>query len=292
MKIIRNSFLLLIVLLCFLVSPVGAEIIIMENNDVVQGKITQYGKESLTIETDDETLEIPITNIRLIDYLSTAQKYKQAEQSGNKFILYLKNGEIIEGIITQFTNEFLTIESPEGYGVLQIPISSVNFLTSRQSNIDLNQRDGVGYVQRRSTLDGASSGLTTYSSNQISYKFFFSEDMFGNALLAYGSASNGSNKMQILSLDYRMGMIFKKIQNIRLFYGASIGYMQIKDDSNNVDGSGTGYGVFMGAEIFFHSLPNFGFSGEIGYSTKKVDEYEVSDLSISSFPAFSVHYYF
>ena len=68
--------------------------------------------------------------------------------------------------------------------------------------------------------------------------------------------------------------------------------MQIKDDTQNIDGTGTGYGAFIGAEIFFPSLPNFAFSGEIGYSTKKVDDYEATDLSISSFPAFSIHYYF
>ncbi len=291
MKIIRKATFFTIFLLCFLAFRASAEIIILENNEIVQGKITQYSKESLTIETEMETLDIPITKVRLIDYLSTAQKYQQMEQSGNKFILYLRNGEIIEGIITQFTNEFLTIESPEGYGVLQIPISSVNFLTTGKSNIDLNQRDAIGYVQRRSTLE-SSSGMSSYSSNQVSYKFFLTDDMFGNALMAYGSASYSGSKLQLLSFDYRMGLIFKRIQNIQLYYGASIGYMQIKDDSQNVDGSGTGYGVFLGAEIFFHSLPNFGFSGEIGYNTKKVDEYEISDLSISSFPAFSVHYYF
>jgi len=270
MKILKKSILFFIFLLCFGAIQATGEIIIMENNEIIQGKITQYTKESITIETEVETVEIPITNIRLIDYLSTAQKYQQMEQSGNKFILYLKNGEIIEGIITQFTNEFLTIESPEGYGVLQIPISSVNFLTAGKTNIDLNQRDGIGYVQRRSTLD-SSTGLSSYSSNQISYKFFLSDDMFGNALLAYGSTANGDSKLQIMSFDYRMGLTFKKIQNIQLYYGASIGYMQIKDDSRDVDGSGTGYGIFLGAEIFFHALPNFGFSGEIGYSTKKVE---------------------
>lgn len=269
----------------------NAEIIITENNEIIQGKITVYGKDSITIETETETKVVNLSKIRLIDYLGSAQKYQQVEATGNKFILYLKNGEIIEGIITQFTNEFLTVESPEGYGVLQIPISSVNFITSGASHIDLNQRDGFGYVQRRTTLD-SSTGTTSYTSNQISYKFFLDKDMFGNLLLAYGNTSISGNKVQLLSADYRMGMIFKKVQNVHFYYGGSIGYMQIKDDSQGIDGSGTGFGAFVGAEIFFHALPNFGFSGEIGYSMKKADEYESSDLSISSFPAFSVHYYF
>ena len=291
MKKLNKILLSLLILSCFIASNLQAEIIILENNDILQGKITRYSKDTITIETEKETLELPTSNVRLIDYLSSAQKYQTKEQTGNKFLLYLKNGEIIEGIITQFTNEFLTIESPEGYGVLQIPISSVNFLTTGRSHIELNQRDAISKTQKRSTLD-SSSGLTSYASNQLSYKFFLSKEMFGNILLAYGNVSYGSNKLQLLSMDYRMGLTFKKVQNILLYYGGSIGYMQIKDDTQNIEGTGTGYGAFIGAEIFFPSLPNFGFSGELGYSTKKVDDYESTDLSISSFPAFSIHYYF
>lgn len=284
----RLCFLLV---LCLATFAANAEIIITDGNEIIQGKITVYTRDSITVETETETREIPLSAVRLIDYLSTAQKYQQREIAGNKFMIYLKNGEVIEGIVTQFTNEFLTIESPEGYGVLQIPISSVNFMTAGQSSIDLNQRDAFGYVQRRSTLD-SSAGLTTYTTNQISYKFFLDKEMFGNVLLAYGNASYSGKSLQLLAADYRMGLIFKREQNVLFYYGGSLGYMQIKDDTQNVDGSGTGFGAFVGAEIFFHSLPNFGFSGEIGYSTKKAGKYESSDLSISSFPAFSVHYYF
>ncbi len=291
MKKLNNILLSLIFFFCIYIGNLQAAIIILENNDIIQGKITRYSKDTITIETEKETLELPTSNVRLIDYLSSAQKYQQKEQMGNKFILYLKNGEIIEGIITQFTNEFLTIESPEGYGVLQIPISSVNFLTTGRSHIELNQRDAIGYSQKRSTLD-SSSGLTSYASNQLSYKFFLNKEMFGNVLLAYGNVSYGNSKLQLLSMDYRMGLTFKRVQNILLYYGGSIGYIQIKDDTQNIEGTGTGYGAFIGAEIFFPSLPNFGFSGELGYSTKKVDDYESTDLSISSFPAFSIHYYF
>ena len=291
MKKFIISLFSLMLFCCFIPVFAFAEIIILENNDIIQGKIVRYSANSVTIETDSDTLEIPTSNIRLIDYLSSAQKYQKPEQTGNRFLIYLKNGEIIEGIITQFTNEFLTIESPEGYGVLQIPISSVNFLTTGKTHIELNQRDAFGYVQRRSTLDSP-SGMTSYTSNQLSYKFFFSKEMFGNVLLAYGNASYGGNELQLLSLGYRMGIIFKRIQNMLMYYGGSIGYMQIKDDSQSIEGSGTGYGAFIGAEFFFPALPNFGFAGELGYSTTKVDDYESTDLSISSFPAFSVHYYF
>ncbi len=291
MRTLRKSYLLIV--FCLLLSTTGvlAEIIILENDTVIQGKITQYGKDSLTLETPAGVEDIPISKIRLIDYLSTAKKYQQLDSGVNKFILYLKNGEIVEGVITQFTNEFLTIDSPKGYGVLQIPISSVNFITSERSHIDLNQRDGIGYSQKRSTLN-ASSGLSTYSSNQISYKFFIDKEVFGNILLAYGTASYGGDKLQVLSLDYRMGMIFKRMQNIVLYYGGSVGYLQIDDDSKDIEGSGTGFGAFAGAEIFFQSLPNFGFAGEIGVGMQKAGDYEATDLSISSFPSFSIHYYF
>ncbi len=289
MRKLHELVLFMVVLL--IVPRLFAASIILDNDEVVKGKITQYSNNSITVETLKGTLEIPISRIHLINYLGDQKGTQMQEPGTSDFTLFLQNGEIIEGIITQFTNEFLTVESKSGYGTLQIPISSVNFITTGKSHIDLNQRDAIGYVQKNSTLS-TPGGSASYSSNQISYKFFLDKNLFGNLLAAYGSTSTNGSKLQILSLDYRMGLIFKEVQNILLYYGGTIGYLQIKDDTNNIDGSGTGYGVFVGAEIFFQSLPNFGFSGEIGYSIKKADEYETSDLSISSFPSFSIHYYF
>ncbi len=275
MRKLQKIVLLFMVTLLIAVPRLFAVSILLENDEVIKGKITQYSNNSITVETQKGTVEIPISRIHLINYLGDQKSVQMNEPGTSDFTLFLQNGEVIEGVITQFTNEFLTVESKSGYGVLQIPISSVNHITTGKSHIDLNQRDAIGYVQKDSTLSSP-GGSASYSSNQLSYKFFLDKSLFGNLLVAYGSVSTNGSKLQILSLDYRMGLIFSEVQNILLYYGGTIGYLQIKDDANSIDGSGTGYGVFVGAEIFFQSLPNFGFSGEIGYSSKTVDEYESS----------------
>jgi hypothetical protein len=203
----------------------------------------------------------------------------------------LKNGEIIEGTITQFSNDFITLESLSGHGVIQLPTASVNYVTAGQVRLQMNRRNGIGYVQKKSTLN-AHSGTATYAGDQLSYKMFFSDEMFGNLLLAYGNASYSGQKLQLFSVDYRMGLIFKVVQQMALYYGGSVGYLQIRDDTANIEGTGTAFSAFVGAEMFFSSLPNFGFSGELGYRVQKAGEYNAADLSISTFPSFSIHYYF
>lgn len=273
-----------------IISRLSAETIMLENKDVLQGTIINYTNESITIETESGVEEIPISSIHLINYLSS-KDLKKFSAAPNRFVLYLQNGEIIEGMITQFSNEQITIESLEGYGVLQIPTSNINYITSGQYRIDMNQRSGIGYFQKKSTLE-SSAGRSSYSSNQISYKYFLNRELFGDILLAYGNASISGNKIQVFSVDYRMGLIFQQLQNMFLYYGGSVGYLQINDDTTGVDGTGTSFSAFIGAEMFFPSLPNFGFSGEIGYGMQKAGNYNSSDLSISTFPAFSIHYYF
>jgi len=268
-----------------------AETILLENEDVLQGRIIHYSNEAITIETEEGKKEIPISDIHLIDYLGSAKDYQRDIMRANVFIVYLKNGEVIEGTITQFSNDFITLESLSGHGVLQLPTASVNYVTAGQARLQMDQRNGIGYVQKKSTLNDA-TGTTAYASDQLSYKMFFDEELFGNVLLAYGNASYSGRKLQVFSLDYRMGRIFKSMQSISLYYGGSVGYLQINDDAAGVDGTGTTFSAFVGAEAFFAGLPNFGFSGELGYRVQKAGDYNASDLSLSTFPSFSIHYYY
>jgi len=269
----------------------SAETILLENEDVIQGKITNYSLEAITIETDGGVKEVPIKDIHLIDYLGALKDIPAGIMEPNVFTIYLKNGEVIQGTITQFSSEMIIVESAAGHGVLQLPTSSVNLITMKKSRIRMEHRNGLGYMQKKSTLN-TESGITNYASDQVSFKMFFEEDLFGNILVAYGNASVSSRDIQVFSIDYRMGLVFDQVQNMMLYYGGMIGYLQINDDANNVSGTGTSMGVFLGAEMTFATLPNFGFAGEIGYSIKSAGSYDASDLSLSTFPSFSIHYYF
>jgi len=282
---------LFIISICFLAINLFAETIVLENEEVYQGTITKYNSDSILLESDTGTKEISYMEIHLIDYLGSVKDYQNEISRPNVFTIYLKNGEVIEGSITQFSNEFITVESAAGHGVLQLPTASINFITAIKSRMKMDQRNGIGYVQKKSTLNSA-GGVTNYASDQLSYKMFFDDNLFGNVLLAYGNANYGGSELAIFALDYRMGLIFDQVQNILLYYGGQIGYLQINDSASGVEGTGTSLGAFVGAEMFFSTLPNFGFTGEIGYRIQKAGNYDASDLSLSTFPSFSIHYYF
>ena len=289
MNILSKCLILLLLAIFVGANGILADTVLLENQETVKGKIISATNEIITIETDSgQVLELPTSKIKLINYGKGG--ISPVEEPGI-FMIYLEGGEVIKGKITQFTDEFITVESKEGYGALEIPTAKVIYITSTKEKLKMGQRNGIGYVQRLSTID-APAGVTTYSSNQISYKFFLDDQLFGDILLAYGNASYNNNKLQVLAIDYKMGWVFKTIQNMLFYYGGSIGYLQIVDDASNIDGSGTGYSVFAGAEMFFPSLPNLGFSAELGYGMKKAGDFSSSELSVSTFPSFSVHYYF
>ena len=289
MKILPKCLILLLIVFLLGAKGILADTVLLENEETVKGKIISATNEIITIETDSgQVLELPTSKIKLINY---GKGGIGPVEEASAFMIYLEGGEVIKGKITQFTDEYITVESKEGYGALEIPTAKINYITSTKEKIKMGQRNGIGYVQRLSTLDSP-AGVSTYSSNQLSFKFFLDDRLFGDVLLAYGNASINGNKLQVLALDYKMGWVFSTMQNMLFYYGGSIGYLQIKDDASNVDGSGTSYGILAGTEIFFPSLPNFGFSAELGYGMKKAGEFSSSELSISTFPSFSVHYYF
>jgi len=45
-------------------------------------------------------------------------------------------------------------------------------------------------------------------------------------------------------------------------------------------------------EMFFSSMPNLGISSEIGIRSQSLGDSSVVNLSLTSFPTFSVRYYF
>ena len=113
-------FIITIIALFILVPVVTAETILLENEAVLQGTITNYTLEVITIETDTGVKEVPIRDIHLIDYLGALKDIPAGILEPNVFTIYLKNGEVIEGTITQFSSEFIIVESAAGHGVLAV----------------------------------------------------------------------------------------------------------------------------------------------------------------------------
>lgn len=297
MRLQFRIFFLGLITLAMISDSLFAETVYLKNGETLVGEIVQYSGDTISIQTDDqdEIQQISTSQIQLVSFedqlLGAGVKYRKKALPADASIIYLKNGEIVNGKITQYTTEFLTIESLSGHGVLQLPTAEVNMITSASSNMKMSQRRGIGYHQSKSTLTNQSNP-TGYNSDQISYKFFLDDKTFGEGLLAFGNSSINGKKVNILAVDFRYGMLFRQFQNTLLYYGGSVGLLQVKDDINDVEGSGISLKGFLGAEMFFPALPNFGFSGELGISKQDAGDYESFSLSTSTFPAFSIHYYF
>jgi len=290
---IRRSLLTWLLLL-FTGSTLFAETIYLKNGTTVIGKILKYSAQSITVQAigDQQEREILKSEIYLVNFDHNSEKrYIEFKKKLAANVVYLKNGEVIIGRITQYNPDFITIESLTGQGVLQMPTAEINMITTQDTVVDMNQRTGIGYVQKKSTLN-SSGGPASYTSDQLSYKFFLDEKMFGDILVAFGSSVSNGSALSVFAADYRMGEVFDRYKNIQLYYGASAGILQVTDDKAGVSGSGISLSGFLGAEMFFTSLPNFGFSGEIGVGYRKAGSYTSTDLSASAFPTFSVHYYF
>lgn len=275
-----------------------AEVVFLKNGIKKQGKVIEYTTDFITIELAGEDMmeQIPIANINLITFESFQGQqfgvgYENMKKDAGAVDIYLRNGEIIEGKITQYTSEFVTVESLSGHGILQLPTIEISTITTKGHNIELNQREGVGYMQKKSTVSGSNE---SYLSNmdQLSYKFFMNKDTFGNILLSYSNSNDDGQKLQVMGIEYRLAKIFKKYQNTVLYYGGSVGYISVKDDENDIDGNGYTLGGFIGGEMFFKTLPNIGLAAEIGIGRTNLGDYEATEITHSSFPTFTIHYYF
>lgn len=278
--------------LCF------AEVIFLKDGSKKQGKVIEYNSSFITVEISGKEVveQIPIESVNLITFESTPEPqfgvgYENMKKEEGAVDIYLRNGEVIEGTITQYTSEFVTVESLSGHGILQLPTIEISTITTKGHNIELNQREGVGYMQKKSTVSGSNQ---SYLSNmdQLSYKFFMTKETFGNILLSYANTSDDGQKLQVMGIEYRLAQIFKKVQNTILYYGASAGYISVKDDSTNLSGSGYTISGFLGTEMFFKTLPNIGIAAELGISRADIGDYQATEVTHSSFPTFILHYYF
>ena len=186
------------------------------------------------------------------------------------------------------------IESSSGFGVLRISRDEVLRIEFEPAKRILNRRVGLGYHhQSRPNTDNP--GARQYGADGLSLKLFFSDNDFLELQVGFFSASNGSVPVyEVLSTDLRYGTVFHRQALADLYYGMSIGVLNVEDNTVNppVSGSGIRYRTFLGIELFLASVPNLGIATEIGFGIQTVDSRTVTDLSTSNFPSFSMRYYF
>ncbi|MGK0289569.1 MAG: preprotein translocase subunit YajC [bacterium] len=209
--------------------------------------------------------------------------------------LYLTNGEIVKGKIKEISPDLIVIQSALNYGEISIPRSSISIIEFPSAERKMAKMFGIGYRQYKSTLNNSEDSFN-YTTDELSLKTFYSDKFFLELLFGYGKVtvvqSSVEKSVEVSSSRMRLGMVYKKTSNMLHYIGVSAGIIQVKDDINSIDASGTMFSGFAGVEFFFPSLPNFGFSGEISISQIDAGDYKRQELGVSTFPSFSIHYYF
>ena len=206
--------------------------------------------------------------------------------------IHLKTGEKIKGRIIGIDDETVTIESEQGYGILQVPRDNILLVEFEDDHRDLSRMIGLGYFHR-STPTSGTGAATQYAVGSLSLKYWLDRDVSFDVQLGFFSTSDKKRtQLEIFSLDLRLAKVFKRQAELDLYYGGSVGYLSVEDKEFGVDGTGNTITAFLGVEIFFVTLPNLGISAEVGIGTQTVDKRSTTSISSTTFPNFSMRYYF
>ena len=207
-------------------------------------------------------------------------------------IIHLKTGEKVKGRIIGIDDETVTIESEQGYGILQVPRDNILIVEYEDDHRDLSKMIGLGYFHR-STPTSGTGAATEYAVDSLSLKYWLDRDVSFDVQLGFFSTSDKKRtQLEIFSLDLRLAKVFKRQAELDLYYGGSVGYLSVEDKEFGVDGTGNTITAFLGVEIFFVTLPNLGISAEVGIGTQTVDKRSTTSISSTTFPNFSMRYYF
>lgn len=208
--------------------------------------------------------------------------------------VHLASGESIQGKIIRVDDTSISIESDKGYGVIQINKSDIILIEYDNRKRDPTRQVGIGYFHRNAPT-AASPATSDYGLDALSMKYWLTGTDSVDALLGfYNSSTDNKTNLQVFSLDLRYANVFQRKGMLDIYWGASAGYLGVTDktNGNNVNDSGSRFGVFLGTELFFVTLPNLGLAAEVGFYTQSVGKRTVTDLSTTTFPTFSARYYF
>jgi hypothetical protein len=175
--------------------------------------------------------------------------------------VHLTTGESIQGKIVRVDADSISIESDKGFGVIQIKRSDITLIEFDQPR-DLSRLVGLGYYHR-ATPSSVGAQAAEYGTDALSLKMWLSNTDWVDLLLGfYDNKDATAARFKVSSLDLRYARVFKRQANLDLYYGGSLGYLNVTDQTSGRDLKDTGYSarLFLGLEMFFVSLPNLGIS--------------------------------
>ena len=208
--------------------------------------------------------------------------------------IHLNSGESVKGRIIRADEQMVSLESDQGFGILQIPRKEIVLIEFDETRPDLSRRVGIGYLHRTAPF-GISAEAAEYAIDALSFKYWLSnEDSVDINVGFYSASLRSTTVLEVFSFDLRYAQVFRRDANLDLYYGASAGILNVKDKTgtNDIDDSGNTFRVFLGSELFFTTLPNLGISGEIGMGAQTVGDRRTTNLSSTTFPTLSVRYYY
>ncbi|MCZ6471855.1 MAG: hypothetical protein O7A08_04335 [SAR324 cluster bacterium] len=208
--------------------------------------------------------------------------------------VHLSSGEVLKGRIVSIEEDVISIESDSGFGVIQIQKSDVILIEYDSAKRDPSKKVGIGYFHRVNPNSTGGEAME-FAVDALSLKFWANSLTSLDFLVGFFNANLGNNRQfEVFSFDVRLAHVFKRQSRLDLYWGGSVGFISVKDNtgSNDIDGTGLNLRVFFGTEIFLPTLPNLGISAEVGFGTQEVDNRKVTNLSTTTFPALSMRYYF
>lgn len=208
--------------------------------------------------------------------------------------VHLRSGEVIRGKITQVDAENISIESEQGFGVIEINRKEIALVIFDEGQRDMKEKMGIGYLHLVSP-NTAGANFSEYAVDSFSFKFWLTSEFSLNFLMGFYNVSNGNtSNFEVFSYDLRAANVFRRSGSLDMYYGASVGIISVTDTSQEplLDESGNRLRAFLGAEMFFPSLPNLGISSEVGFGSQSVGNTNITNISTTTFPTFSLHYYF
>ena len=206
----------------------------------------------------------------------------------------LTSGEVIKGRIVSIEEDVISIESEKGFGVIQIQKSDIILIEYDEAERNPDKTMGIGYFHRTNPNSVGGEALE-FAVDAVSIKYWISPFNSLDFLVGFfDSEQSGAKEFQVFSFDIRYAHVFKRQSQLDLYYGGSLGFISVKDNTgtNAIDDTGQTVRAFVGVEIFLVTLPNLGISGEVGFGSQSIGDRKVTNISTTTFPTFSLRYYF
>lgn len=208
--------------------------------------------------------------------------------------VHLRTGEAIRGKIVRADEDTISIESEQGFGVLRIKKEEVVLIEFDEPEEGRERRIGIGYYHR-SQPNTVSGQLAEFGVDAMSLKFWLSDTASLDLQLGYFSTTDdGDPLLEVFSLDVRYATVVQRRGLLDVYVGGSYGLITVEDNTGGTEfsESGTTLRGFVGVELFFATLPGLGISSELGIGMQELGDRSTTNLSTTTFPAFSIRYYY